>query len=367
MRDANAETHAPMEAPRIRAFRIQDFTANPALLAEYNDPYGYLARRTPAWIELLASNPHARPTDLALVLAIDGNTIVGCLGFYAAEVSLGGQRYKTFLQQEFFLDERYRPTGAGSLLLLPAISSLKCLTGAGNSAPSTVALCERLGFTTLGRLRRFVFLYRSAPLVRKYVRHQFAARSLASLGDPLLRLYNRYHVRRAGVRLGLTYRKVERFDDSLDQLLAEETRPFFPRGASMLNWIIQHRPLEAFTIHDGNRMLGYCLLNQIDQGAIAQHNLPRMRIGRLADYYLPAGAVEAKRDLLLFAIDHFAARQVDVLEGQFHDEGLPEICRRLGMFEIGGLVVVFRAPRDVPLADGKEWFLTFGTGDVILE
>lgn len=356
-----------MDAPRIRTLRVQDFAADTQVLAAYDDPHRHVAFCTPDWVRLLTTNPLAQPADLALVLAIDGNRIVGRLGFFAAEVSLAGQRYKTYVQQAFFLDEEYRPTGAGSMLLLPAISSLKCLTGMGNSAPETVALCQRLGFSMTTRLRRFVYFYRSAALVQRYVRQRQCARGLSVIADPLLRLANRYRSRRGGPRAGLTYRPVRQFDESIDRLLHEEQRPFFPRGAALLNWIMSYRSYDAFTIHDRERLLGYCLLQTFAREAVPHLHLPAMTIGRLADYYLPANALDAKRDLVRFAVEYFAARQVELLECQVHDAGLPEICQRQGLFEIGGMVAVFRPPRNTAPTNPQDWFLTFGTGDILLE
>ena len=355
-----------MDAPRIRTFRVQDFIANAQVLAEYDDPLGYVATCTPRWAELLASNPFAQPSDLAMVVAIDGKKIVGRLGFYAAEVSLGGQRHKTYLQQAFFLDPAYRPTGAGSMLLLPALSSLKCLTGMGNSAPETVALCERLGFSTVTRMRRFVHFYRTGSLMQTYLRQRHVARVASWLADPAWRFVSRYRVRGGGPRGNFTYRPVQRFDESIDRLIANEKRPFFPRGAGALNWIMKFGPLDAFTIHAGDRLLGYCLLQKFARVAVPQRHLPAMMVGRVADYYLPADAFDAKRDMHQFAIDYFADRDVELLECQVHDAGLPEICKQLGMFEIGGMVGVFRPPRNTEPTQPQDWFLTFGTGDILL-
>lgn len=355
-----------MDAPRIRTFRIQDFVANPQVLAEYDDPLGYVAPCTPRWIELLASNPFAQPTDLAMVVAIDGNKIVGRLGFYAAEVSLAGQRYKTYLQQAFFLDPDYRSTGAGSMLLLPAISSLKCLTGMGNSAPATVALCERLGFSTVARLRRFVHFYRTDSLMQTYLRQRHVAKAASWLANPVWRFVSRFRARGAGPRRHFNYRPVQQFNESIDRLIADEKRPFFPRGAAALNWIMKFGPLDAFTIHEGDRLLGYCLLQKFARVAVPQRHLPAMIVGRLADYYLPADDLDAKRYLHQFAIDYFSERSVELLECQVYDAGLPEICQQLGMFEIGGMVVVFRPPRDSEPTNPHDWFLTFGTGDILL-
>lgn len=356
-----------MEAPRIRAFRIQDFAAGADPLAGLEDPHGYIAPCTAEWVDLLQSNPRGQSTDLALVLAIDGARVVGRLGFYAAEVSVRGARHKTYWAQAFFLDGEYRTTGAGGMLLLPAISALKCMTGAGNSAPATVALCERLGFQVLGSLRRFVYFYRTAPIAAKYLKWTTAQRLATTLGDPLLHLYNWRHLRKSRARTALEFRPVHRFGDDLDALLAGETRSFFPRDSATLNWILRHRRIEAFTIHDGSRLLGYCLLKTMHMGPVSMHRLPAVDSGRILDYYLPGDALDAKQELLLFAIQHFAKREIDLLECQVYDEGMPELCQRLGMLEVGGYLVYFRPPRGVSLEPNESWFLTFGTGDVILE
>lgn len=193
------------------------------------------------------------------------------------------------------------------------------------------------------------------------------SRLLATAANPLLKLYNWRSTRRASRDSTITYKPVNQFDDGLDELLAKETRHFFPRGAATLNWILSHLPREAFEIHGPRGLLGYAIFKQAQWQAIAQHNLPPMRVGSLRDYYLPADAIDAKRDLLLFSIDHFVDRDVDLLECQVFDRGMPELCRQLGMLEKGGHVVNFKPPRGENLIPEETWFLTLGTGDVILE
>ena len=355
-----------MEDLRIRAFRIHEFETNASVLSQFADPRGYLAHVTPAWVELLRTNPFAQPSDLALVLALDGERVVGRLGFYAAQVSLAGQLHRTYWMQGFFLDEAYRTSGAGGMLILPAISSLKCLIGAGGSAPETLRLYQTLKFVTPGPLKRYLHFYRVAPITMKLARQPALAKGAALAATPLLKLYNRYHVRRLGGVPRLTYRPVERFDQRIDELLAAEPRHFFPRGSALLNWLLTHRPLTAFEIYEQDRLLGYCLLNRTERGAIAQYNIPPTTSGSLLDYYLPAEAVEAKRDLLLFSVDYFSDKEVDYLECQVFDQGMPEHCRRLGMLQVGGFSVNFKPPRGQQVAATDPWFLTFGTGDVLL-
>src|SRR3990172_5821935 len=97
-----------MESPLIRHFTIRDLLENKDEIDRLDDPRGYLLSCNDSWIELLKSNPYSQPDDIALILALDRNTVIGRLGFYAGLVSLQGDKDRCFWMSGFFLDESYK-------------------------------------------------------------------------------------------------------------------------------------------------------------------------------------------------------------------------------------------------------------------
>lgn len=350
----------------IRAITISDLCMNPGVLAEYNDEFKYVEGCDAAWIRMLASNPYAQETDLALILAISGDKIVGRLGLYAGRSFCDGHETPTFWMAGFFLGKEYKHTGAGGLILLRAVSFAKSLL-AGSGAPpiETRQLYAKTGFHDLGFVKRFVHIYDAAVITRRVVRNRSAAALLAGAAAPALKLYQRS--KQGTARHRLTYKPVVSFGAELDRLLATQTMNHFPRRSDTWNWILSHKKnLFPFEIVRGERLVGFCVLSRSEmRPAVGEpiHYFPEKVDGGLLDYYLADPSEEAKRDLVLFAIDFFERQSVSLFECPVFDPEFARICSEYGMTHMGGHQIFFRPVPGRKLDPATPWFLTHATGD----
>ena len=92
----------------IQAYAIKDISNNHAILDKYKDPFGYIKKCNETWIQILRSNAYAKGSDIALILTIDDDIVVGRLGLYAASVIYNQKEEQTFWLSGFFLNEKYK-------------------------------------------------------------------------------------------------------------------------------------------------------------------------------------------------------------------------------------------------------------------
>ena len=353
----------------IRAFTISDLCRKPGVLAEYRDEFSYVEGCDAAWIKMVASNPYAQESDVALILATSDDEIVGRLGLFAGRAVCDGTETRTFWMAGFFVGKEYRQTGAGGLILLTAISFAKSLL-AGSGAPSveTRQLYRKTGFHDLGLVKRFVHVYDAAVITRRLVRNRPLAAILAGGAAPALKLYQR--TKRGTAKHRLTYMPVVSFGPELDQLLAMQAVNHFPRRSDTWNWILAHKKdLLPFEIVRGQELVGFCVLNRSEmRPAVGEpaHYFPEKVDGGLLDYYLADTSEETKRDLVLFCIDFFERQGVSLFECPVFDLDLARICSQYGMTHIGGHQIFFRAAKGHKLDPVSPWYLTHATGDQVL-
>lgn len=353
----------------IRALTISDLCKNHGVLAEYRDEFKYVEECDAAWIEMVASNPYSQESDVALILAISGDTIVGRLGLYAAPAVYDGTETQTFWMAGFFLGKEYRQTGAGGLMILRAISFAKSLL-AGSGAPpaETRQLYRKTGFHDLGLVKRFVHIYDAAVITKRLVRNGPLAAILAGGAAPILKLYQR--TKRGTAKHRLTYKPVASFGAELDRLLATQTVNHFPRRSDTWNWILAHKKnLCPFEIVRGQELVGFCVLNRSEMRPVVggpAHYFPEKVDGGLLDYYLADTSEETKRDLVLFCVDFFERQGVSLFECPVFDPDLARICSQYGMTHIGGHQIFFRPATGDKLDPASPWCLTHATGDQVL-
>lgn len=348
----------------IGSFTIGELDRNPTILQEYDDPNGYTSSYRKDTIKLLLDNPYAYENDLALILAVAGNSVVGRLGFYAGPAHYDGRDHRILWLSGFYLQENYRRTGAGGMILLRALSSGMPLLGCGAPSPELEELYKLVGFHQLGPLRRFVYFYNTRVILKKYINNPFITSLLGASSFPLLKLY--YGFKIPSVRPSLTYQPVKSLGKEIDILMSTEKRNHFPKGSALLSWVMKYSQLSAFEMYRGSNLLGYCLVKCLPMKAGGAHNLPAMTIGTLLDYYLAEESVEAKRDMILFCIEFFRQRGLDVFEFQVCDETLGKLCSEFGMIQLGGNRIFFKPGPGGGFDKGQSWFLTLGTADVIL-
>lgn len=367
---------------RVQSLTVADI-GDEGLPPRFADPFGYIARNDSEWVRMLRENPHAQPGDLAILLAVEDApapaekpSVVGRLGFYAGpgvvRGSDGESKFRTFWMDGFFLAEEHRKSGVGGMLMLQAVAKCKSLFACGGPSEEAQKLYKAAGLKEIGPLKRWVYFLNGRPPARKALKNGALALIAAPFAGVALRLF--YAIKRAGATPSLKYRPVVRFSPALDALPAPEPS-HFPRDSRTLNWALGHRRIAAFEIYDGSQLTGYALLKRSVLDA-AQHGLGKLTVGALLDYYLASPTPQNKRDLVLFALDHFRGDtgdgalpsergRVDVVEFQVFDPEMDAICKSLGMIHAGGLRVLFRPPPGVAIPDSN-WFFTHASSDMLL-
>jgi hypothetical protein len=346
----------------IRSLTIEELRT-PDTLLHYDDPHGYLSAYRKEQINILLDNPYAQENDLALILAIAGNTVVGRLGFYAAPADYPSQNHRLLWLSGFFLQEAYRTTGVGGIILLRALTARIPLLACGAPSPELEKLYDLVGFYRLRPLRRFVYFYNTEVIVKKYITNSFIASLLAASSLPLLKIY--YGFKSYFRRSSLSYKPVQLFGEEIDTLMSQEKRHHFSRSSRLLNWVMKHNQASAFEIYQGETLVGYCLLKRFSSSAAVTQSFPPMTIGSVLDFYVTESK-GVEHDMVLFCVKFFKQQGVDLLEIQLCGNTMAKFCSGLGMVELGGNRVFYKpAPSDT-VAKDQPWLLTSGTGDVIL-
>lgn len=359
-----SETTGETVPLRIAAFTAGEIAANPAVFGELADPYGYVRGLDAQGRAMLATNPCYDPQDLALVLALDGATIVGRLGLYAGPAPQGLGLPRLLWLSGYFLQDRYRASGAGGMLMLRAMSARMPLLAAGGPNADLQRLYDSTGFVRLPPLQGFFFPLTSRPVVTRFA-PPGAVRSLARIpAGSLVALYRLWH-RPASLRT-LQFVAVDRFAPDLDEAQARDPTALFPRDHRLLNWLLAHKPTtRGFLALRGGRPVGYCILGTRQMGRAGEGGESQAVWGMLVDYWLEEPDIPAMDDLLAFARRHFQERGVDAVYCQAADPLLPGSARRAGMLRYGGSLVFYRGGRHRVDPAGP-WRLTAATADLSL-
>lgn len=345
---------------------VGDVRAGSKALMECSDPQGFRAACGEAWVKLVTTNPYAAEDDLALSLAVHDGVLVGRLGYYAAPFLLDGEVRKTYWMQGFYVNPSYRKTGAGGIILLHARERLPSLLAAGGPGETARKMYRALGYNNLGPLRRFLLVLNARAITYRYLKGSAIARAAAGLAAPLLGLRNQLLSRRLA-EPRYTYKPVAQFSAEIDALTSAPGTSRFLGIARNLNWVLQHRPFDAFEIYDGNSLAGYCMLKVATRPLAGARTPYKARVGMLADFALRDPSLAAREDLLSFAIDYSRQRNADYVECQVRGDRMAETCLKAGFVEKEGNAVYYKAAKEEkPKVGSTHWDLTTGTSDVIL-
>ncbi len=356
-------TQSDREEVCVRSYTVGELDRGLSALETYDDPNGYLKsfRNNP---RLIVDNPNAQKDDHALILALDGQEVVGRLGLLAGRLIYEGQNLRVYWLSEFALQDAYKKTGVGGMILLKVLALRVPLLACGAPSDELERIYEKVGFQRLGPLKRFVYFYDATVVTRHYLVNAFLARTASSMANTAFAMY--YSLRRRGMKQALTYKHVKIFDDAISSLFASEMRNHCVKDAFMLNWVLNHNHADAFEIYDGQNLRGYCVIKRMKFAGGGSHDLPEMNMGTLLDYYIKDVSHEALCDLLLFCIERFADQGLDLFEFQVCDEMLCKVCGEFGLTQVGGNRIFIKPGLGMGSRSEREWFLTLGTADAIL-
>lgn len=352
-----------MEDLRLVSYTIGELTEDLAVLGQYRDPYEYVKEISPGLWRDLTTNPSAQAGDLAIILFLDGDAVVGRLGMWASEVAVGGVQSRTYWLSDFVLHEDYRDTGGGGMMLLKAVSHSASLVAAGAIPPAVQELYVAAGFEELGPLRRYVYFYTPKVIFRTFLRVPFLSSALSIVAAGPLKAY--YRLKRKGHKTSLEFRPVESFSDNIDDLPRHGN--YFPKSSTRLNWILAYRD-NAFGVEvfRNGQICGYCLYRTALADAQSEpRRLPEMKVGTLLDFYIEGATLEDKMALIDYSVGFFKPKQMEIFECQGKDEDLIAVCSSRGLVKIGGFRVLFRPTPKQRGTNEDNWHITQGEGDVL--
>jgi len=351
----------------IVTFKVNDFLRDSQILLKYKDTYGYIKEYNTKWLQLVKENPYMERDDLALILTIDDNVAVGEIVLLSGAIKINGIKDRVIWLGPFFLEKEYKNSGAGAVMILKTLSFANSISkgvvqcGGGKEVRE---LYKSIGMKELGPLRKFIYFYSAEPILHKFIKIKPILKFLSIFLTPALKLY--YVLKMGKLKQVLEYKTVSRFSKNIEEIIERKKANFFPRDEATLNWVIKlsGHPVIPFEIYSGTRLIGYCLLRVISLEG-TRHNLPKIAVGELLDYMFDDEAKENKKDLLIFAINYFRDKGIEIFLFQHCDDEFTVLCKKFGMIRLGGHSVYFRPPEKINLAPGDEWFLTGGTSDAI--
>lgn len=350
---------------KIAAFTVADL-GDGTRLQGFEDPHGYLADFRGAGARMLAENPHAEPSDLALILAVDGKRVVGRLGFFAGPAPSGAIDSRVLWLSGYFLQERYLATGAGGMLMLRALSTRMTLLAAGGPNAALQRLYDSTGFRRLPELKGYFRIFNPRLITGRYLQQAWMRVLLRPVVAVLLRLHGLFF--RPRLPGGFEFIEVAEFDAGIDAVKPDPATAWFPRSHALLNWILRFRwSTRGFLIRRNGVLAGYCILGarRMARGP-APGEAGAMTWGLLVDYRLLPGDAAAMNALVSFSIRHCEALGVDALYCQGSDEALHAACRSYGMVAYGGSLVFLRPGPRWRFDVDRPWLLTAATADVTL-
>jgi len=352
-----------MKDLRMVSYTIGELTEDLAVLRRYRDPYGYIEAISPGLWRDLTTNPLADAGDIAVILFLDGDAVVGRLGMWASEVAVGGVHSRNFWLSDFELHEDYRDSGGGGMMLLKAISHSASLVAAGAIPPAVQELYAATGFQELGPLQRYVYFYTPMVIFKTFLRVPFLPSILSVFAAGPLRAY--YRLKRRGQNPGLEFRLVESFSENIDGLTRNEN--YFPKSSARLNWILADRDRAyGVEVYRDGQICGYCVYRTALADAQTEpRQLPKMKVGSLLDFYVEGATYEEKLSLIDYSVGFFKPMQMEIFEFQCKDEDLIAICSARGLVKVGGFRVLFRSTPKQRWANEDAWHITQGEGDVL--
>lgn len=326
------------------------------------------------------ANPRAHDDDAALVIAEEGQRVVGYLGALPDEIHAGGAPRRLSWTTSWWVDPERRQTGAGALLLFRLLKECNQAVGVSSYSVRAGRLLESNPAFIPLRDSRGLRIYcagRPADLPRRIKQSAPTAR-LAGLALPAANAVARRRLRAwldrqpETAAVGVEY--VNSIDPATAALIDEHNRDdLVRRGPRELTWILQHPwylegPLpDAATSRYHFRgtceqfgMRGVKVFGR--DGALIGFLLLTLRDGTLTVPYCFCAEADAGA-MLTVVVRHALAERVFILE-LYEDElqlaARSRSLRGLAERDVRRRSVISRRMADIDLS---RWRLRAGDGD----
>ena len=253
------------------------------------------------------TNPAGAPL---VVLARESATsrYVGTCAIFPARIRIGEETVLAGVEGDFAVDTAHRGFGPALAIqraLFDRIGGrgLSCVYGVPN--PFSEAITRRVGYRDLGRLTRFVKLFRLGVVIERHVSRPGLARLAAGVSaftaDPLLSLSSRDRFTRRSKRF--TVERPSAFDErfaSLWEIVRRQGRITTHRDAATMNWKFD-KPNDGGTnrypviaVVAGDQAVGY-VVYRTSEGVCDVLDIAAVASREVVDALLSAFVADARR------------------------------------------------------------------------
>lgn len=339
-----------------------------------------LARPSSIKRALMLENPMSQGLDEPMqVIGLKGQRVIGRIDLIAGRIVTGEHQSPILWGSEFFVPEEDRSTMMGAMLLLRCQQIFHTI---GAHGPSQMAypLYAKLKWIDVP-YQRYVVIFRSKPVVRRYVRVPAAASVAAGLSDAALLGHKAYlGLRRGFAASGLSAREVPAMPAELDAPLRRQSplvRGY--RGVDWINWSLKHHFSDAsrherrlFLVHakGATDPIAYFMLKIKFLPVATSRAFPDLTLCSLVDAICFDESRCSREALVHLALREAGRLNVDALELSDRPGNRTSFYRGIGALPAGTMHLMVRAVNPSPIADASfrdpaKWDFQLGDGEYI--
>jgi len=243
----------------IRQARVGD---EEALLSFLRAVYPRSGRKADErfWRWYFTQNPNHDSDDPAVLIALEGERIVGQAGLLPVELRTPSGTSRAAWLVDFITDPQYRRRGLGTRMTRAAMDRYPVCLAAGPNEQSR-GVFERLGWVDAARLSRFRRVLFPGTGAKELARWRRLRRAIDLLAAPL-----RPRRRALRPREGYTVRAVDGFDQEFEALWEAAQRQWqlaVVRSPRYLGWQFRAQPSKRFEVigvYADDTLVGYAVL-----------------------------------------------------------------------------------------------------------
>jgi hypothetical protein len=361
-------------APNLRVVLRHELEAG-EIYRQWDDPK-QLARPTAQKRAAILSNPFSGPDDPAQIIGLIGNRVVGRMDLLPGQLSLRGAPTRILYASMLFVEEEFRHTGIG-LMILMKIAALNPIVGACGISQMIAPVYEKLRWTNFA-LPRMVLVRRSRAVIETKIKSKLLARIVAAVVDTGLALqrlvlWTILAVRARGLRLEEAPTMPAAFEDLLKPR-SDEIAPI--HSIAWYNWLLANRFDDSpklrrrlMIVSDwANKPVAFFLVRSRFYESATQRQLRNITFGSVQDWKIFEPGAISLFMLVVLAVKTLCKDCSDAVEIPTFEPGLMVSLKRFVFLQVGSLNFLFRgapgsALADKSLHDPSLWSIKPADGD----
>ncbi|HEX4796137.1 MAG TPA: hypothetical protein VH370_20275 [Humisphaera sp.] len=324
--------------------------------ARWDDP-ARLALPTPAKRQALLSNPFSVPEDPAQIIGLIGNQVVGRMDVIPGEISVMGTPTRVLYGSLLFVEEKFRHTGIGLMILLK-MQSLHHTVAVCGISQMIYPMYQKLRWIDFP-MRRMVMVRRSRAVMDSLIGNRLVSRTASVAAD--VALFAQRSILRAllAIRLrGLEIAGEKSIPPELEaSLRGGDGQIASSRTAAWCDWLLANRfdgdstqRRQLLVIRErGGKPLAFCLTKSRHYSSVTQRQLKNITLGSVQDWMTMDAQKVSESTLVLLAVDSLLRSKVDAVEVCCQQPQLASFLKHRGFVGAGMLHYLLRAVPPSPL------------------